>query len=104
MIKSLGFIAIENTFPYSADIHIFGVHPEHHNKGIGSKLLAEVERYLKALSCKFLTVKTLGLSSDYQPYAKTRKFYEKRGFLPIIEFNDYWDKKNPCLIMLKELN
>jgi hypothetical protein len=40
------------------------------------------------------------LSPDY---ARTRRFYESRGFRPLEEIKGFWNEENPCLIMVKHL-
>ena len=51
---------------------------------------------------RLLEVKTLGPSHPDAGYALTRRFYEKRGFLPLEE-TDLWGEGTPCLIMVKPL-
>lgn len=101
--KPVGFISIKSNNIYTADIYVIGVLKEYHHKGIGSELIKISEQLLKHESYKFLTVKTLSSSVDYEPYNQTREFYEHRGFYPLEEIKEIWDANNPCLIMLKVL-
>lgn len=48
-------------------------------------------------------VKTLSDKVDFEPYARTRAFYEKVGFEPLVILTEMWDEENPCLIMIKHL-
>jgi len=50
-----------------------------------------------------MQVKTLGPSRPNEEYARTRAFYEVMGFRPLEEFPQFWDEKNPCLILVKRL-
>ncbi len=50
-----------------------------------------------------LQVKTLGPSHPDEHYARTRRFYESRGFRPLEEIDSIWDETNPCLIMVKRI-
>jgi GNAT superfamily N-acetyltransferase len=71
--------------------------------GVGRALLAQAERAARAEDL-WLTVKTLGPSAVYEPYAETRAFYHAMGFRPLEEFTDLWnDPENPCLFMAKAL-
>ena len=47
-------------------------------------------------------VKTLGPSDPDAGYARTRRFYEPRGFVPLEEPHDLWED-NPCLLLVKRL-
>ena len=49
-----------------------------------------------------LEVKTLGPSHPDPGYARTRRVYEKMGFLALEE-TDLWGEDTPCLIMGKPL-
>lgn len=97
----IGFIAIKIHNKYTAEIYNVGVLEEYHRNGIGSKLLLETENYLKENGYKFLTVKTLDESVEYEPYERTRAFYYKNGFYPIEVFPLYWNEDNPCLLLAK---
>jgi hypothetical protein len=47
-------------------------------------------------------VKTLGASRESEHYARTRRFYEARGFVPLEEFPNLWPG-NPALQLVKRL-
>jgi GNAT superfamily N-acetyltransferase len=72
-------------------------------RGIGRALIAEAEREARDQGIGFLTVKTLGPSEVYEPYAETRAFYRAVGFTPLEEFREMWDPENPMLFMAKAL-
>jgi len=61
---------------------------EYHGKGIGSKLLKYCEEWAKSNGFRVLVVKTLW-DEDYQPYVKTRRFYEKREFIGVAKIDPY---------------
>jgi hypothetical protein len=48
-------------------------------------------------------VKTLGPSHPSEAFARTRRFYEALGFIPIEETTAFWGESNPCLILVKSL-
>ncbi|MCK4653619.1 MAG: GNAT family N-acetyltransferase [Candidatus Cloacimonetes bacterium] len=101
--KVVGFFSIISHFPQTSEIYVCGILLEYHRFGIGRKLLKVIEKDLKKKGVKFLTVKTLSASHPDRSYAKTRKFYEAVGFIPLEEFKELWGKENPCLFMIKDL-
>ena len=100
----VGFLCLKFNNQFTADIYVTGILKEYHRRGIGRKLVQVAEKYLTSNGYKFFMVKTLGESSDYEFYKKTREFYLRVGFFPLEEFKEIWDADNPCLIMVKSLN
>ena len=100
----VGFVALEQQFPESAENHVLAVHPDHHRQGIGRALLAHSERWLCSRGVEMLHVKTLGPSDPYPPYANTRAFYAAWGFRPLFETTALWGPENPALILAKPLS
>ena len=96
------FLSLKQHTPLAAEVYVMGVLPSRHRSGLGSALLAAAEDYLRERSVEYLQVKTLGPSDPYEPYARTRAFYEARGFVALEELPDLWET-NPCLIMVKRL-
>lgn len=99
--RAIGFAAIKIHNIYTADIYNFGVLREYHRMGIGYRLMEACVEYCRANGYKFLTVKTLDESAEYEPYNRTRAFYKKEGFYPLEVFTCVWDEENPCLFMVK---
>lgn len=99
----VGFLALKDHGNFSSEAFVLGVLKDYQNRGIGRQLFIRAEEYLIGCGKKFLTVKTLSSAHPDRNYAKTRKFYESTGFVPLEEFPDLWGKENPCLMMIKEL-
>jgi GNAT superfamily N-acetyltransferase len=57
-----------------------GVNRDHHNQGIGTQLLQNVERAVSADGVRVMQVFTLSDSVEYAPYEATRAFYYRNGF------------------------
>lgn len=101
---AIGFLSLKFHNQYTADIYVTGIRKEYHRKGVGKRLVEEAERYIKEKGYKFFMVKTLGESSDYEFYRRTREFYKNVGFYPLEEIKEIWGEENPCLIMVKCLD
>ena len=99
----VGFLTIKKHFSETAEIHCMGILPQYHRKGIGKLLIKELENYLEDDELKILQVKTLSEDCDCSAYAKTRAFYKAVGFIPLEVFPTFWDKVNPCLVLVKQI-
>jgi GNAT superfamily N-acetyltransferase len=88
--------------PRAAEVYVMGVRRDRHREGLGSALLAATEEYLRARGVEYLQVKTLGPSDPDEGFARTRAFYEARGFVPLEEIHGLWEH-NPCLVLVKAL-
>ena len=88
--------------PGAAEVYLIAVTRELHGRGVGTALLAAAEAYLRARGIEYLQVKTLGPSDPDPGYARTRAFYEARGFVPLEELHGLWED-NPCLLLVKRL-
>jgi GNAT superfamily N-acetyltransferase len=86
----------------AAEVYVMGVRRDQHGLGLGTALLRVAEDYLRARGFEYLQVKTLGPSRPDAGYARTRAFYEARGFVPLEELHELWEH-NPCLLMVKRL-
>jgi len=99
----VGFLTFRQHSEYAAEVHVMGVHPRAHRRGVGRALMQALEAHLREQGIEFLQVKTLSPAHPDQNYAKTRAFYRTIGFKPLEEFPDLWDEQNPCLQMIKGL-
>lgn len=101
--KAIGFLALKIHNEYTGDVHSLGVLEEYHRQGVGAQLLGAGEDYLRRNKFMYLTVKTLDASANYEPYDRSRNFYQKHGFVPLEVFTQIWDEENPCLFLVKGL-
>jgi GNAT superfamily N-acetyltransferase len=97
-----GFVTLKRHFAHAAEVHVMAVRAALHRRGIGRGLLEHAESELRSRGVRWLQVKTLGPSCEYQPYADTRAFYLALGFEPIEESESRWPG-NPSLQMIKQL-
>jgi GNAT superfamily N-acetyltransferase len=98
------FLSLKLHSAAAAEIYVMGVRPESQGRGAGTALVQAAEEFLRARGVEFLQVKTLGPSHPSTHYARTRRFYESRGFRPLEELAGVWNESNPCLIMVKHLD
>lgn len=99
----VGFLAVNQQTPVSAELHIIAVDPGQHRHGIGRALTEAAEADLITSGTVLFQVKTLGPSDSDEGYANTRRFYEALGFLPLEETTAFWGPDNPTLVMVKVL-
>jgi ribosomal protein S18 acetylase RimI-like enzyme len=99
--KILGFVCVKEKFGTTLEIDSIGVDVNNHRGGIGTQLIEYIEK--KVANGKVIMVKTLDSSSDYEPYFRTRAFYEKNGFVKIEVVDPYpgWSEDCPCAIYIK---
>ena len=99
----VGVITVVLHAKRSAEVHLLAVTPVRHRQGIGTKLLNAAETHLRGLGIRFLQVKTLAPARPDEGYARTRAFYEARGFVTLEDFADLWGEENPARQMIKTI-
>lgn len=100
--KVVGFVTFY-AFEGKGYIGWMGVSPEHQRHGIGRMLIECLEDVLTHAGIGEIFVNTLGESVNYEPYAATRSFYRKMGF---IDFRRTFTDEKECpeqLCMVKKL-
>ena len=98
----IGFLALRRHFEDAWEIVVMGVAEPWHRQGIGRALLAAAQAWLMRFGARWLTVKTLGPSTEYEPYAATRAFYQNTGFSPLEELH-LVGETDPTLLLVKRL-
>jgi ribosomal protein S18 acetylase RimI-like enzyme len=78
--QAAGLLLLKRHSATSAEIYWLGVDPAHHRRGIGHALICALERRLQDEKARFLFATTLHPDVDYEPYRRTRAFYESMGF------------------------
>ena len=82
------------------DLYWVAVAPDWQTMGVGSALLADVERRIAAAGGRWLLAET----SAAAPYSKTRAFYERRGFARLSEIADFYRAGDGRVIFGKRLD
>lgn len=98
----VGVTLVDRHFPHVAEVHLTVVDRAFHGSGVGTAMINAIEEDAIRRGVRLLEVKTLGASHPDAGYARTRHFYEKRGFLALEE-TELWGEGTPCLIMVKPL-
>ena len=101
--EPIGFIVLNQTSPYCADIFVMGVLKKFHHRGVGKKLICSYEALAKDLGFSFSQVKTVE-TGHYEEYDLTNSFYQAMGYRQLEVFPDLWDEHNPCQIYVKYLD
>ncbi|HWO09345.1 MAG TPA: GNAT family N-acetyltransferase [Polyangiaceae bacterium] len=100
--RVVGFVCIVRPAPRAFEVHVLAVAREQHGQGIGRALLEHAERFARAQDGRFMLVKTLGPSHADAFYERTRGFYRKVGYEPLLETDRLWEG-TPTLILVKAL-
>lgn len=82
--RDLGLLLVKRHTAASAEIYWLGVDPDHHRDGIGRALVERVQGELRERDAKYLFVMTLHPDDPYEPYQRTRRFYESMGFVFVL--------------------
>jgi ribosomal protein S18 acetylase RimI-like enzyme len=81
------------------DLYWIVVDPDRQHQGIGTQLLAAVERQLMTDDGRLVVVET----SSRADYAPTRAFYERRGYAAAARLPGYYAPGDDLVIYLKDL-
>ena len=96
-----GFVSLSYSSEECAEIDCLGVKKAYQGRGIGSQLLATLEREA-GKQVDYLQVKTVAEGSN-KDYDLTDVFYRSVGFKKLEIFPQLWDSQNPCQILIKKI-
>ena len=97
--ETLGLMVLVDQGFAAIDIHLIAVRRRAHRQGVGKALVEEARAVAREKGKTYVTVKTQGPSAQYEPYERTRAFYESVGFAGLEEFAEIWGT-DPCLVMI----
>lgn len=80
------------------DLYWMAVDPALHGAGIGTALVAAMERCLDGLA-RLIVVETAGRAE----YAPTRAFYEASGYRPVSRIPDFYARGDDQVVYVKEV-
>ena len=98
-----GLLLLKHAWPTSAEIYWMGVEPAFHRHGVGRALVAAAEADARGRGLKWLRVSTLHPDVAYEPYQRTRRFYEGLGFEFVLDEQFPADPGNPLATYMKAL-
>jgi ribosomal protein S18 acetylase RimI-like enzyme len=98
-----GLLLLKRHSAVSAEIYWLAIDPDHHRQGLGRALVGAIEGRLRQEGLKHLFVMTLHPDDPYEPYRRTRAFYERLGFELVLTPNPPGSSPNPLAYYLKPL-
>lgn len=101
--EPMAFITVRQHFAQSWELHCMAVHAARRGNGVGRRLHAHVEGWLRSRGAAVLQVKTLAAEHPSAEYAQTRGFYAAMGYQPLEVFPTLWGPRLPVLQLVKPL-
>ena len=98
-----GLLLLKQSSPVGAEIYWMGVDPAYHRLGIGRALIEAAVEAVRTRGVRYLFVATLHPAIPYEPYERTRRFYEAVGFAFVLEEQFPTDPTNPLGYYVKQL-
>jgi GNAT superfamily N-acetyltransferase len=96
----VAFVIAQARGTQAAEILWAAVRADRRHEGLGTQLVEHALDELAGRGIRVVEVKTLDHSSDYAPYASTRAFWERRGFVQVDTIDPLpgWRPGNPSAI------
>lgn len=98
--RPVGFIALNETGKFTAEIYVMGVLKEYHRKGVGVALWDAFLSFARQHGYEYAQVKTVKMGC-YEEYDATNAFYAALGFKELECFPTLWDGHNPCQVYVQ---
>ena len=96
---AVAYVAPERMTVGTWNLYLIAVHPERQGRGLGTALLAHVERALAARGARVLLVETSGLPA----FARTRAFYGAHGYDEEARIREFYDAGEDKVVFRKAL-
>lgn len=97
---SIAYCAPEQLAEGTYNLYAIGVKADTQSKGVGTRMMAFIENYLKVNGHRLLIVETSG-TSDFE---LTRRFYEKLDYKQEAVIRNFWKDGDDKVIYSKKLN
>ena len=98
-----GLLLLKRTSAISAEIYWMAVAPARHRQGLGRALVGAASEAARAGGANYLFVGTLHPDDPYEPYRRTKEFYQAMGFTYVLEEQFPADPNNPIAYFMKEI-
>jgi GNAT superfamily N-acetyltransferase len=96
-------LLLKRTSAISAEIYWLAVAPSRHRQGVGRALVGVASQAAREEGAKYLFVGTLHPDDPYEPYRRTRAFYQAMGFAYVLEEQFSADPNNRIAYYMKEI-
>jgi GNAT superfamily N-acetyltransferase len=100
--EAKGMLLLKVCSSISAEIYWMGVDPSCHRSGIGRALIEAACEAARENGAKYMFVATLHPGELYEPYQRTRKFYEAMGFNYVLE-EQFPRERSPLGYYMREI-
>jgi len=98
-----GLLLLKWVGSVGAEVYWMGVDPTRHRSGIGRALIGAAIEGARRRGAEYLFVMTLHPDAPYEPYQRTRQFYEAMGFVHVLDEHFPADPETPLAYYLKQL-
>ncbi len=95
----IAYCAPERLTDGTYNLYLIAIHKSHHGMGIGSEMMAHVEKFLKEMGQRILLVETSGLDE----YALTRKFYTSLHYRHEATIRGFYKEGEDKIVFWKKL-
>ena len=99
-LNAIGYCSPEKFAEGTCNLKAIAVRSTLKGQGIGSEMMAFVERQLIEKSVRILIVET----SSTSDFTLTRKFYNKIGYTKEATIRDFWNEGDDKIVFWKKLN
>jgi GNAT superfamily N-acetyltransferase len=86
-----------------AELSWIVVQPDFHRRGAGRRLVEAIEQELAGKGYEWLEVYTVAETEEYEPYARTRRFYHAVGFIDVTIEPKGWPSGDDRLLLRKHI-
>jgi len=99
--KVVGYVCVGKTPLTRGTWHEYWicVHPDAQHRGVGQKLQAHAERFVRSRGGERLVLETSGRRA----YARTRRFYRQSGYRVVGRIADFYGPADGCVVCCKVL-
>lgn len=101
--EDIGFVTFHVIGDDVAEISWLGVHPDRQGVGVGSALLAVLEKELRRRGIVRVQVSTVAESADEPAFAVTWKFYAAHDFQQVRYDRDFYSRGRHRVLLEKQL-
>jgi GNAT superfamily N-acetyltransferase len=99
----LGLYSLADSTHDAGELHLIAVHRGHHGRGVGHALVEHAVRQLQRHGKSLMYVLTVDAAHPNEHYARTRRFYERVGFKPLLASSTLLNPGLPALLLVRQV-